>query len=230
LFQSFATVPDTPANPNDEIRAQILRYFYDRNAGATSRQGKKGSAVKISGVKKELKSLHGLTQQQVMSNLTYLIDRSWVKVVDQEKTINTARGTTIPSVVTFYQITAQGIEKIEGPSQFQPPDRYPGINIQATGANVITLGDGNYVNVKHQGMFTKLSELKEALTASPALSDTEKLEVAVDIETLKDQLVKPVPDREVVGRLWPRIEKAAAVAGLGSFVLELGQLAQKLLQ
>jgi hypothetical protein len=46
------------ANPNDEIRAQILRYFYDRNAGATSRYGKKGSAVKISYVKKELKSAH----------------------------------------------------------------------------------------------------------------------------------------------------------------------------
>jgi len=219
-----------PANPNDEIRAQILRYFYNRNASATSRQGKKGSAVKISDVKKELKTAHGLTQQEVISNLTYLIDRGWVKMVDQEKTVSTARGTTIPSVVTFYQITAQGIEKIEGPSQFEPPDRYPGINIQATGANVITLGDGNYVNVKHQDMFQKLSELKEALTESTTLSDTEKLEVAVDIETLKDQLVKPQPDREVVGQLWPRIEKAAALAGLGSLALELGQLAQKLLQ
>jgi hypothetical protein len=35
-------------NPNDEIRHKILRYFYDRNASATSRQGKEGSAVKIS--------------------------------------------------------------------------------------------------------------------------------------------------------------------------------------
>lgn len=95
---------------------------------------------------------------------------------------------------------------------------------------MITLGDGNYVNVKHQDMFQKLSELKEALTESTTLSDTEKLELAVDIETLKDQLVKPQPDREVVGRLWPRIEKAAALAGLGSLALELGQLAQKLLQ
>ena len=42
-------------NPNDEIRRQILRYFYDRNANATSRMGKKGSAVKISDVRRELK-------------------------------------------------------------------------------------------------------------------------------------------------------------------------------
>src|SRR5688572_15669470 len=36
------------ANPNDEVRAKILRYFYDRNAVATSKFGKKGSAAKIS--------------------------------------------------------------------------------------------------------------------------------------------------------------------------------------
>jgi hypothetical protein len=66
---------ESPGNPNDAIRQQILRYFYDRNAQATSRFGKKGSAVKISDVKRELKAQAGLTQQQVMSNLTYLLDR-----------------------------------------------------------------------------------------------------------------------------------------------------------
>jgi hypothetical protein len=55
---------------NDTIREQILRYFYDRNSNATSERGKKGSQVKISDVKKDLKALYGLTQQQVMSNLS----------------------------------------------------------------------------------------------------------------------------------------------------------------
>jgi hypothetical protein len=45
-----------PANPNDKIREQILKYFYDRDTSATSRLGKKGSAAKISDVKRELKS------------------------------------------------------------------------------------------------------------------------------------------------------------------------------
>src|SRR5688572_372665 len=40
----------TETNPNDEIRRTILKYFYDQNANATSRFGKKGSAVKISDV------------------------------------------------------------------------------------------------------------------------------------------------------------------------------------
>jgi hypothetical protein len=57
---------------NNDIRRVMLQYFYDRNKNATSARGKKGSAVKISDVKKELKSGHGLTQQEVQSNLTYL--------------------------------------------------------------------------------------------------------------------------------------------------------------
>ena len=60
-------------NPNDDIRRQVLGWFYQRNTNATSQYGKKGSASKISDVKRGLKETHGLSQQQVMSNLTYLI-------------------------------------------------------------------------------------------------------------------------------------------------------------
>src|SRR5438876_2385547 len=97
-------------NPNDAIRQQILEYFFRRNERATSRFGKNGSVVRISDVKRDLKNLHGLSQQQVMSNLTYLINREWVRTVEQSKSVSTARGTTIPSVVTYYEIGAAGIE------------------------------------------------------------------------------------------------------------------------
>lgn len=59
-----------PALANNEIRKLMLQYFYDRNRNATSSRGKKGSSVKISVVKAELKASHGLTQQEVQSNLT----------------------------------------------------------------------------------------------------------------------------------------------------------------
>jgi len=79
-------------NPNDEIRNEILRYFYERNLSATSRFGKKGSAVKISDGRRELKATYGLSQTQVMSNLTYLIDRDWVKVIEVEKRFKSREG------------------------------------------------------------------------------------------------------------------------------------------
>lgn len=206
------------ANPNDEIRRKILRYFYDRNANATSRFGKKGSAVKISDVKSELKALHELKQPDVMANLTYLVDRGWVKTVDETKTVTTGRGTTMPSIVTYYEIAAKGIDKIEGGSEFEPRERYPGINIQATGNNVITLGDGNVVRAEYRKLFNALTEFKEAVSESDELSEAEKLNLAVDIETLRGQLAKANPDKGVVRELWSGIEKAAAVAGLAQFV------------
>src|SRR2546426_3894456 len=44
---------------------------------------------------------------------SYLIDRGWVKTIDQEKTVR-VKGGTVPSVVTRYEIAAPGIEKLEG--------------------------------------------------------------------------------------------------------------------
>ena len=210
-------------NPRDEIRRKILGYFYGRNERATSKFGKNGSAVKISDVKRDLREADGLTQQQVVSNLNYLLDRGWVKPIEQRKEVRTRGGTTVPSVVTFYEVTAQGIERIEGGSEFAPRDRYLGINIQATGQNVITLGDGNVVQVDYRQLFQQLSELKQRLIESDALPEDAKFDAAVDIETVKDQLAKPTPDREVVNRLWPRIARAADMAGLASFANDLGQ-------
>ena len=210
-------------NPNDAIRKQILKYFYDRNAAATSRFGKKGSAGKISDVKRELKEKHGLTQQQVNSNLTYLIDQGWIKTFDIEKTIKVSGG-TIPSTVTWYEITALGIDKIEGGSEFQTPDRYSGINITAMGENIITLGDGNIVNVSYEHLHKELSTLKNAITESDSLEDGQKLDIAVDIESIKDQLAKPNPNKTIIGHLWSGVEKAATAAGFIDLISKMAPL------
>ena len=218
-------------NTNDQIRQQILQYFYDRNTNATSRFGKKGSAVKISDVKKELKAKHGLTQQQVMSNLTYLIDKGWINVADVEKTVRTSGG-TVPSIVAWYEISAQGIDKIEGESEFRAMEKYAGINITASGANIIALGDdvavtqsndigANVVNAQHADLHAQLNELKDAVTASEALTDDEKLDVSIDIETLKDQLAKASPDKTIVRRLWESIRNAVTAADVVAYTAKV---------
>ena len=125
-----------------------------------------------------------------MSNLTYLIDRGWVKTVEIEKTVR-VKGGTVPSTVTWYEIAAPGIEKIEGESEFTPRERYAGINISATGSNVIQLGDGNIVNAEFSELHAKLQTLKQAISESKSLPEGDKLDIAVDIESLKDQLAKP---------------------------------------
>jgi hypothetical protein len=200
-------------NPNDAVRKQILQYFYDRNASATSPRGKKGSAMKISDVKRELKTSYGLTRQSVISNLTYLIDRGWVKKHEVQKTV-TVSGGTIPSTVTWYEISALGIDKIEGGSEFEPKDRYPGINVNATGTNVITLGDGNVVNAQFSQLRERLDDLKSQIASSQALSEKEKFDVTVDIDSIENQLAKETPDTTTVARLWSGIDRVAKLAGM----------------
>lgn len=198
-------------NPNDQVRRKILKYFYDRNAQATSRTGKKGSAVKISDAKRDLKALHGLTQQQAMSNLTYLIDRKWIKTFDVEKTVQ-VRGGTVPSTVTWYEIAADGI----------------GVNITASGQNVITLGDGNVVNVRYQQLHQALTELKKDLVTSDRVSDGQKLNVVADVEALNDQLAKREPAAGVVRQLRSGIEGLATAAGFADAVIRIAPLIAEL--
>ena len=168
--------------------------------------------MKISDAKRELKDRFGLSQTEVIANLTYLIDQNWVKTFEVEKTV-TVKGGTIPSKVTWYSIAAPGIDKFEEASEFKQAERYAGININATGTNVITLGDGNVVNAKFEALHNKLSEFKQLVTES-RLPESQKLDMAADIESIKDQLAKKIPDKTIIGHIWSGLEKAATAARL----------------
>lgn len=196
---------------SNQVRSVMLQYFYDRNRNATSTRGKKGSSVKISDVKRELKASHGLTQQEVQSNLTYLISQGWVKEDVIEKSFTAPSGTVIPSTTNFYTITAPGIDKIEGPGEFTMP-KFHGIKIEATGQNIITLGDGNQVNAKFSELGESLSDLRNAVTSSDA-EEAKKLELVADIDTIQTQLAKPEPSPTIIKAAWEVVKGAAAING-----------------
>ncbi len=200
----------------------MLRYFYDRNRNATSTRGKKGSSVKISDVKRELKASHGLTQQEVQSNLTYLISQGWVKEDVIEKSYTAPGGTVIPSTTHFYTITAPGIDKIEGPGEFTMP-KFHDIKIEATGQNIITLGDGNQINAKFGELGQSLSELRTAITGSEVQEST-KLELVADIDTIQSQLAKPEPNRTIIKAAWEVVKGAAAINGCTVLVHKIAGL------
>jgi hypothetical protein len=212
---------------NNEIRRIMLQYFYDRNKNATSARGKRGSAVKISDVKKELKATHGLTQQEVQSNLTYLISQGWVEEDAVEKTFTAPGGTVIPSSTSYYKITAVGIDKIEGPGEFTMP-KFQGIKIEATGQNIITLGDGNQINAKFGDLGEALARLREAVTQSAA-PDSQKMEIVADIDTIESQLAKPEPNRGIVKAAWDAVKVAATIDGCSDLVLRASHLIARFL-
>jgi hypothetical protein len=197
---------------NDQIRALILTFFYDRASNATSLRGKKGSSVKMKDVKAGLKAAHSLKDNQIIPNLGYLLSQDWIEEEIVEKSFTTPSGVAMPSDTKYYRITAAGTDKIEGPSRFTPK-KFDGIKIEATGQNIITIGDGNQINVKYKNLAEALLDLKEALKKRTDLDENVKVDVVSDIETIQGQLAKPTPNKSVVRTLFEAIEKVAAVGG-----------------
>ena len=212
-----------PARSNNEIRRIMLRYFYDRNQTATSARGKRGYAVKISDIRKELKASHNLSQQEVMSNLNYLLSQGWVEEDKVEKSVPLRTGTVVPQSTSFYKITAPGIDKIEGPGEFTM-DKFKGIKIDAIGRNIITVGDGNQVNAKFEDAAAALVDLKHALLESTAISETQKLDVVADIDSIQSQLAKEKPNRTVIQGAWEAVKKLDTVLGLADKVGKVAAL------
>jgi hypothetical protein len=220
--RSLMTKEERPSVSNDEIRRLILRYFYDRNRNATSTMGKRGSAVKISTMKAGLKSEHGLTQKDVQSNLTYLLSQGWVEEKSVQKQVLARGGTWIPSVTKFYQITAAGIDKIEGPGEFTV-QRFHGIKIEASGQNVITVGDGNQINAQFGELGEALAELRGAFIKSDA-PEAQKMNLVSDIDTIQSQIAKPEPNRRIVGIAWEAVKAAAAIGGCAALAQKVAAL------
>ncbi len=212
-----------PTRPdNNTIRRWMLQYFYDRNKNSTSMRGKKGAAVKISDVKKELKALHGLTQQEVQANLTYLLSEKWIEDVPEEKRISGPKGTVFPSSTSYYRITSAGMDKIDGSGEFTMP-KFHGININATGQSIITVGDGTQINAQFGDLGQALADLQKAITQSD-VPEAEKLAYAADIETIQSQLAKPSPIKAIVASAWSAVKGAAAINGCTALVAKVGGL------
>lgn len=208
------------SNTNDQLRKLILQYFYNRNQNATSERGQRGSHVKISDVKKELKKLHGLTQRQVMSQLNYLISSGWVSKVSEERTFRTPRGTQQPSLTEWYVISASGMDKIEGSSsEFVRQSPYSNINITAVNS-AVQLGSGNVVRESFIRLANELEQLTRSVVETD-LSDEDKVSIVADIETINGQLAKPEPNKDIVRTAWHAItsSKAAVLIASGSAIV-----------
>ena len=48
------------------------------------------------------------------------------------------------------------------------------------------------------------------------LNEAAKLDLAVDIESIKDQLAKSEPNKTIIGNLWAGLEKVAVLSGVAT--------------
>lgn len=209
-----------PPRADAEIRRLVHHWFYDRYKKGRGERGKNGVSAKISVVRKELKAQQGLSQAEIARALTYLIDQGWVKKEEEHKSFSTPRGTSIPSIVPYYRITADGIDKIEGESEYTMP-KFQGINITASGQNIITLGDNNQIDARFAAIGNKLIEFKDAVRKAPDVKDVDKMSIISDVDTMQSQLAKAEPNRTVLRAVWAGIEKITTATSLAANVTAL---------
>jgi hypothetical protein len=126
-------------------------------------------------------------------------------------------GTIIPQATSYFKITAAGIDKIEGPGEFTM-DKFKGIKIEATGQNIITVGDGNQVDAEYQDAAGALVDLKQALLHTPSVTEGQKLEAVADIDSIQSQLAKATPNRAVIRGAWEGVKTLDTVLGLAEKV------------
>lgn len=200
----------------DAVRRNIIRWFYDLN--------RKGGAPRgMRDLCKGIKADYEYKAPLVKQHLTLLSDHGYITKEAVMTTVKTGQTVRDQPRVT-YRIGVKGIEFMEGKSEFSERDRYPGINITATGGSTVVLGDGNVVNANFRPLYDELSRLRLALADSTELNDASKLEASVSLETIKDQLALTQPDQTIVERAWGTANKLCTTATLAEYAARLGPM------
>lgn len=199
--------------PEDECRDQVLRVLHGHLRKA---RGMRQSGMLQRDLQTSLRDL-GFKMQQVVRNLSYLVEKGWVTELRDQRRIRTKSGMEVENERRTYRISDAGIDRIEGASVYQQnPAKYGGINISQI-SGVVVLGDGNYVNQKYSDLARSIDGLAKAVEASEELDDNEKLEASANLTCIRAQLVKAEPDRTFIQRLWSGLEHIATVSDCIAF-------------
>lgn len=202
----------------DRARKDLLEYLYHKFSKARSR---KSQTASVGETKKALKS-KGYRENDIMQALTFLIDRGWVTEEKETRQITLKWGPKIVEKIR-YRITDRGVERFEGQSSFESSDRYRGINI--TNIHGITVvGQHNVVQTKFSDLYEALDSLGEQVRSNGQISDQEKLVYQAEVDTIKTQLAKPEPKREIIKSAWESLSKLATIDGVVSIFQKVANL------
>lgn len=208
----------------DEICETILKFFYDIHKSTRSI---KRARLKISDVKKGLKQL-GLTEQEITHNLDYLIQTEWIIKDTESYQLHTDKR-IINTIAEFYKISNNGIDHFNGLSKFQKMQEPKGINITNI-QGVTVVGDGNIVNTQYSDLYRNLNLLAREVMKTDRLSDEEKLNYFAEINTIKSQLSKLSPDKDIIAKIWDKLKPLSTISGIVGFFEKVGVLIGLLLK
>ena len=127
-----------------------------------------------------------------------------------------------------YKISDVGINHLEAGTLFKKPQSVSHINVTNV-QGVTILGDGNIVNAQLTDLARALDDLDQAIASSSKLNDEQKLDAAGDLSTIRTQIAKKHPHRNIVRAAWESLKAAATVGGAAEAVHKVGELIRSLL-
>ncbi len=212
-------------NPDDDIRDKILRFLYERHKKS---KGITKIPIGIRDLQSAMKQMYRLKQPEVSSNLDYLIQVGWVKDVVKERSFKTAGGMELSQEQIKYKISDVGINHLEAGTVFKRVDSFKSMNITNI-KGVTVVGDGNIVNTQFTDLSRAIDELDQAIAKSGELNDTQKLDAAADLSTIRTQIVKQEPNKEIIATAWKSLEGLATIVTLSEAAHRVGELIAGLL-
>jgi len=205
---------------NDECRDRIIRFLYERHT--TSRSVRK-IPIGIRDLNREMKSRHGMKQQEVSSNLTYLIQSGWVRQETKSWVVPTKNGILVNSEQTKYQIPNLGINHLETATMFKASESGRTVNITNV-QGVTVVGDGNVVNAQFTELSRAIDDLDSALARSQQLTDEQKLDAAGDLSTIRTQIGKKHPNPSIIRSAWECLKSLPLLGNAAEALTKVGNL------
>lgn len=213
-------------NPEDTKRDNILRYLYERHKKT---RGIGQIPVGIQELQREMKARYSMKQNEVSSNLDYLIQVGWVREVIKERAFTTPGGMGLSREQVKYKISDVGINHLEAGTLFRKPESSSHVNITNV-HGVTVVGDGNIVNTEFTDLSRALDELDKAISESNEVSDEQKLDAAGDLSTIRTQISKKHPNRNIMKTAWDSLKAIATVATVADAASKVGVLIAALLE
>jgi hypothetical protein len=218
-------MPKAEFKSDDDIRDAILDHLYK---AWKNPRGMNSHKLKISQITSDLKK-KGIEKKYVIRNLLYLIETGWAVEEVKESQYFTGK-MSIPTEKKTYRISKDGIDYFEGSSKFQKSNRFAGINISDIKNSVIVLGDNNFVRNEYKELFESLEDLGRHTRMNSEIPDEEKINYQADIDTIKAQLIKPKPDKDIVRKAWSALKAVATINGVVSFYTKVAPLIEALIK
>jgi hypothetical protein len=195
-------------NPSDKIREAILTVLYSAHQKA---RGIRSTGMGIRSLKAALRA-QGLKESEIVSNLDFLTQTKWVLKEEEEYPLRKS-GIDLKVKNISFKISEKGINHFQGISRFQTSHKFENINVMNL-HGVTVIGENNVIFNQYEKLFNSLDILDTEIQKSGQLNDEQKLNTHSDIETIKSQLSKVKPNRDILKIAWEGVKVTATIAGV----------------